>query len=79
MVTKQSNISKGIGANKLNKKKTRNTIRKDTAVRISKWLDEAVEGYISDRKIRLEFPTKRNLVDCAVMRFLEERKVNLNK
>jgi hypothetical protein len=53
--------------------------RKDTVVRISKWLDDAVENYISDRKIRLEFPTKRNLVDCAILQFLEERKVNLDK
>jgi|GEM_PF-690719 hypothetical protein len=51
--------------------------RSDTAVRISRWLDEAVEGYISDKKIRVAFPSKRNFVDTAVMRLLEEKDVNL--
>ena len=49
--------------------------RSDTAVRISRWLDEAVESYISDKKIRVKFPSKRNFVDSAVMRLLEEEKV----
>jgi len=53
--------------------------RKDTAIRMSKWLDVAIETYISDRKIKLEFPSKRNLVDRAVMQFLEGRKVNLEE
>ncbi|MFA4960497.1 MAG: hypothetical protein WC548_02430 [Candidatus Pacearchaeota archaeon] len=52
-------------------------IRKDTVVRVSKWLDDVIENYISDRKIRLDFPSKRNFVDCAIMHFLEEKKVNL--
>ena len=52
--------------------------RSDTAVRVSRWLDEAVEGYISDRKIKIEFPSKRNFVDSAVMAFLEEKGVKLN-
>jgi hypothetical protein len=52
--------------------------RSDTAVRISRWLDEAVEGYISDKKIRVSFPSKRNFVDTAVMQLLEEKKVKLN-
>jgi len=52
--------------------------RSDTAVRISRWLDEAVESYISGNKIRVEFPSKRNFVDTAVMRLLEEKKVKLN-
>jgi hypothetical protein len=51
------------------------TKRNDTAVRISKWLDEEVERYISDRKNRVEFPSKRNFVDKAVMQLLEEKKV----
>ena len=55
------------------------TIRNDTAVRISKWLDEAVENYISDRKIKVDFPSKRNFVDKAVLQFLEEKGVNLTK
>lgn len=53
--------------------------RSDTAVRISRWLDEAVESYISDKKIRVAFPSKRNFVDTAVMRLLEEKKVKLNE
>ena len=55
------------------------TVRNDTAVRISKWLDEAVENYISDRKIKVDFPSKRNFVDKAVLQFLEEKGVNLIK
>lgn len=51
--------------------------RSDTAVRISRWLDEEIEGYISDKKIRVAFPSKRNFVDTAVMRLLEEKGVNM--
>jgi len=53
--------------------------RKDTAIRLSKWIDNEIEGYISDRKTKVEFPSKRNLVDKAVMQFLEERGVKLDK
>jgi len=49
--------------------------RKDTAVRVSKWLDKEIENYISDKKIRIEFPTKRNFIDVAVLQLLEEKKV----
>jgi hypothetical protein len=49
--------------------------RSDTAVRISRWLDEAVESYISDKKIRVKFPSKRNFVDTAVLQLLEEKEV----
>lgn len=55
------------------------TYRNDTAVRISKWLDEEVENYISEKKTKIEFPSKRNFVDKAVMQFLEEKGVNLIK
>ncbi len=51
--------------------------RSDTAVRISRWLDEEVENYISDKKVRLEFSSKRNFVDNAVAKLLEEKGVNL--
>jgi len=51
--------------------------RNDTAVRISKWLDKAVEGYISDRKMKVKFPSKRNFVDTAVMQLLEKSGVKL--
>ena len=51
--------------------------RSDTAVRISRWLDEAVEKYISDKKTRVKFPSKRNFVDTAVMQLLEEKGVKI--
>lgn len=57
---------------------TLSTKRNDTAVRVSRWLDEAVESYISDRKIKIKFPSKRNFVDSAVMAFLEKKGVKLN-
>ena len=47
--------------------------RRDTAVRVSKWLDRVVEKYLSDKEIRIEFPSKRNFVDKAVMKLLKER------
>jgi len=53
--------------------------RSDTAVRISRWLDEAIEGYISNKRVRVSFPSKRNFVDTAVMQLLEEKKVKLNE
>jgi len=53
-------------------------VRSDVVVRISRWLDDAVGRYISDKKIRLEFPTKRNFVDRAVMQLLEEKGVDLS-
>ena len=52
--------------------------RNDTAVRISRWLDEEIEGYVSNKKIKVEFPSKRNFVDTAVMQLLEKRGVKLN-
>jgi len=56
------------------------TKRQDTAIRLSKWLDREVRRFISrDKKTSLDFPSKRNLVDKAVMKFLEEKGVNLNK
>ena len=48
--------------------------RSDTAIRISRWLDKEIENYLSDRKIKIEFPSKRNFVDKAVMQLLEEKK-----
>jgi len=52
--------------------------RSDTAIRISRWLDEAIGGYISNKKMKVRFPSKRNFVDTAVMQFLEEKGVKLN-
>ena len=58
---------------------TESSKRSDTAVRISRWLDERVEDYISDKKVRVAFPSKRNFVDTAVMQLLEEKGVKLNE
>ncbi len=49
--------------------------RKDTAVRVSKWLDKEIENYLTDKKIKIEFPSKRNFIDTAVLQLLEEKKV----
>ncbi len=57
---------------------TRQITRNDTAVRVSRWLDKEVKKYISDRKIRVEFPSKRNFVDSAVMELLEKRGIKIN-
>ncbi|MFH1452348.1 MAG: hypothetical protein ABIF88_04190 [archaeon] len=51
--------------------------RKDNVVRISRWLDKEIENYISDKKIRLEFSSKRNFIDRAVLKLLEERGVKI--
>ena len=53
--------------------------RKDTVIRMSRWLDVVVEDYISERKIKIEFPSKRNFVDKAVMQLLEKEGVKLDK
>ena len=55
-----------------------NTMRKDTAVRVSRWLDDEIESYVSDKKNKVSFPSKRNFIDTAVMQLLEERGVELN-
>ena len=52
--------------------------RSDTAIRISRWLDEAIEDYISNKKLKVAFPSKRNFVDTAVMQLLEEKGVKIN-
>lgn len=53
--------------------------RKDTAIKVSRWLDDAVKDYISSRKVNVEFPSKRNFVDKAVMKLLEAKGVRLNE
>jgi len=52
--------------------------RKDTAVRVSKWLDKEIENYISDKKRKIEFPSKRNFIDRAVLQLLEEKGVKIS-
>jgi len=54
---------------------TKTRKRKDTAVRVSKWLDKEIENYLTDKKIKIEFPSKRNFIDTAVLQLLEEKKV----
>ena len=51
--------------------------RNDTAVRMSRWLDDKVEAYVADRKNKVTFPSKRNFVDIAVMQLLQELNVDL--
>jgi len=53
--------------------------RNDTVVRLSKWLDKEVEQYLKDRRVRIDFPSKRNFVDMAVLQYLEEKGVNISK
>jgi len=57
---------------------TQTSKRTDTVIRISRWLDEEIEDYISSKKSRVEFPSKRNFVDTAVMQLLEKKGVNLS-
>ena len=57
---------------------TSSTKRNDTAIRISRWLDKEIENYVSDKKTKVEFPSKRNFVDTAVMQLLEKKGVELN-
>ena len=53
--------------------------RKDTAIRVSLWLDKEIERYLMDRKVKLEYPSKRTLVDIAILRFLEGKGVKIEK
>jgi hypothetical protein len=57
---------------------TNSAQRGDTAIRVSRWLDEEIEGYISSNKKKVAFPSKRNFVDTAVMQLLEKEGVKLN-
>ena len=50
----------------------------ETTVKISKWLIDEVDNFVKlSKKNMTEFPSKRNLVDRAVMRYLEEKGVLL--
>jgi hypothetical protein len=64
---------------KKDKKKKESIERSDTTIRMSRWLDSAIENYISDKRAKIEFPNKRNFVDRAVMHFFESRKISLEK
>ncbi|MFA7708265.1 MAG: hypothetical protein WCX73_04915 [Candidatus Pacearchaeota archaeon] len=50
----------------------------ETTVKISKWLLEEVEKLINkNMKNASEFPSKRNFIDRAIIRLLEEQGVKL--
>lgn len=52
----------------------------ETAVKISKWLLEEIEKYINkNKKNKSDFPSKRNFVDRAVMKLLEEKGIKLEE
>lgn len=52
----------------------------ETTVKISKWLLEEIEKYINkNKKNKSDFPSKRNFVDRAVMKLLEENGVKLEE
>ncbi len=51
---------------------------KETTVKVSKWLIGEVEKFVKRSKRNLsEFPSKRTLVDIAIIKFLEEKGVKL--
>ena len=52
----------------------------ETTVKISKWLIDEIQSFlIKSKKNASEFPSKRNFVDIAVIKLLEERGIKLNK
>tara|TARA_Y100000310_G_scaffold1683_1_gene2133 strand:+ start:2342 stop:2512 length:171 start_codon:yes stop_codon:yes gene_type:complete len=51
---------------------------KETTVKISKWLLEEVDKFINkNMKNASDFPSKRNFVDRAIIKLLEENGVEL--
>ena len=52
----------------------------ETTVKISKWLLEEIEKFVDkNKKNKSDFPTKRNFVDRAVIKLLEENRINLEE
>ena len=50
----------------------------ETTVKISKWVSEEIENFVDrNNRNRTEFPSKKNLVDKAVISLLEEKGVRL--
>ena len=46
--------------------------------RISKWIGKEIDDFInSSQRNKIEFPSKRNLIDKAVLNFLEFQGVEL--
>ena len=53
---------------------------KETTVKISKWLIKEIDKFINkNQKNASLFPSKKNFVDKAVITFLENYNINLNK
>ena len=52
----------------------------ETTAKVSKWLIDEIEKYINkNMKNKSDFPSKRNFIDRAVIKLLEERGVNLDE
>ncbi|MBT4166266.1 hypothetical protein HOE04_04480 [archaeon] len=52
----------------------------ETTVKVSKWLIQSIDNHINkNNKNKSEFPSKRNFVDRAIIKLLEERGVDLDK
>ena len=52
----------------------------EATVKISRWLLQEIEGYVKKSKKNMsDYPSKRNFVDRAVINFLEEKGLKLNK
>jgi len=53
---------------------------KETTVKVSRWLVEEIDKFVNlNLKNASDFPSKRNFVDRAIIRLLEEYGVNLSK
>ena len=52
----------------------------ETTVKISRWLLDEIEKFVDkNKKNKSDYPTKRNFVDRAVIRLLEEKGVTLEE
>tara|TARA_Y100000310_G_scaffold311695_1_gene358226 strand:- start:17588 stop:17755 length:168 start_codon:yes stop_codon:yes gene_type:complete len=50
----------------------------ETTVKISKWVSDEIETFVEkSNRNKTEFPSKKNLVDKAVISLLEDKGVNL--
>jgi len=51
----------------------------ETTVKISKWLLNEIDKYINMNKRNMsDFPSKRNFIDRAVIKLLEEKAIKLD-
>ena len=52
----------------------------ETTVKMSKWLVDEIDNFINrNNKNASDFPSKRNFVDRAVIKLLEEQGVKLDE